>query len=277
MYDDSFKLRYRNAPIAIYENITSTDTKAHIHSEIEILYIEKGRAQINVAEEQFAVAEGDLVFINPLEVHSIKVCTDNEYLHKCICFDTTLVADEKIREALLNGKTAIARYLPSGDNGELKSLFVKLYSAVEKNDDGLLFESTAYISLMFTFLIRNGFLSDSVKTEKNAEFCKAVIKYITENYGSDISSKDIAEKLFYTQSYFCRNFSKNFSVPFSKYLNMYRISRAKNMLQSTELKISDISGACGFYSPEYFTKCFKREFGISPQKYRKGQYSTEKQ
>ncbi len=273
MYDDSFKLRYRNVPIAIYENKNSLDTKPHVHSEIEILYIEKGRAIINVADEQFAVAEGDLFFINPLEVHSIKVCADNEYLHKCICFDTKLIADRKLSEELLSGNTTVTSRILFSE--EVKSLFLRLYSAVESEEKALLFESVAYISLIFAFLTKNRLIENITKSQKSAEFCRAVTKYITENYGSDISSKDIAEKLFYTQSYFCRNFRKNFSVPFSEYLNMYRISRAKMMLQSTDLKISDISGMCGFYSPEYFTKCFKREYGISPLKYRKSQYSAE--
>ncbi len=277
MYDDSFKLRYRGAPIAIYENLNSGDTKPHIHSEIEILLIEKGRAKINVADAQFAVTEGDLVFINPLEVHSVKVSTDNQYLHKCICFDISLIADQKLRQELLNGKTAVKRHLLSSLAEEPKGLFLRLYSAVEKGEKALLFEATAYISLIFAFLTMGGFIEKTVKSPKSAEFCRAVTQYITENYGSDISSKDIAKKLFYTQSYFCRNFRKNFSVPFSEYLNMYRISKAKTMLEITDLKIADISGICGFQSPEYFTKYFKRKYGISPLKYRKGQYSTEKQ
>ena len=41
MYDDSFKLRYNKAPIAINTNNSAVDTKPHIHNEIEIIYIEK--------------------------------------------------------------------------------------------------------------------------------------------------------------------------------------------------------------------------------------------
>lgn len=276
MYDDSFKVRYRNVPIAIYENKTFADTNPHIHSEIELIYIEKGNALINVGEDELNVEKGDLIFINPLEVHSVRPYKTADYSHKCICFDSSLVVDANLKEELLSGKTAvIKRVLPQ--NEDIKNAFLKLYFAVDNEERALLFESTAYISLIFSYIIKNSLVEKRAKSQKGAEFCKVVTEYIAENYGNDITSLDIANELFYTQSYFCRNFQKHFNVPFSKYLNMYRISRAKNMLLITDLKISDISGMCGFGSPEYFAKSFKKEVGISPKSYRKGQCSTEKQ
>ena len=275
MYDDSFKKRYRNAPIAIYENKTDADTNPHIHSEIELIYIEKGSALINAGEDELNVKKGDLIFINPLEVHSVMPYKNADYSHKCICFDTSLVVDAKLMDDLLSGKTAVTkRILPKSE--DIKNAFLKLYFAVEKEEKSLLFESMAYISLFFSYLIKNDLFEKRIKSHKGAEFCKTVTRYIAENYSSDITSLDIANELFYTQSYFCRNFQNHFSVPFSRYLNMYRISRAKNMLLTTDLKISDVSDMCGFRSPEYFAKSFKKEMGLSPMSYRKGQHSTEK-
>ena len=276
MYDDSFKLRYRNVPIAIYENKNSADTNPHIHSEIELLFIEKGNALINVGEDELSVEKGDLIFINPLEVHSVKPCKNSEYSHKCICFDSSLVVDATLKEELLSGKTMVTKRVLS-QSETIKNAFLKLYNATENEEKTLLFESTAYISLIFSYLIKNDLVEKRLKSDKGVRFCKAVTEYIADNYANDITSLDIANELFYTQSYFCRNFLKHFNVPFSKYLNMYRISKAKDMLLTTELKISDISGICGFGSPEYFAKSFKKEVGISPKSYRKGQYSTEKQ
>lgn len=274
MYDDSFKQRYRNVPIAIYENKTFAVTNPHIHSEIELIYIEKGSALINVSEDEMSVKKGDLIFINPLEVHSVKPYKNADYLHKCICFDISLVVDEKLKEEMLDGKTAVTkRILPQSE--DIKTAFLKLYSAVENEENTLLFESNAYISLIFLHIIKSGLVDKRIKSQKGAEFCKTVTRYIAENYSSDITSLDIANELFYTQSYFCRNFQKHFNVSFSKYINMYRISKAKNMLLTTDLKISDISGMCGFRSSEYFAKSFKKEMGLSPKSYRKGQYSTE--
>ena len=277
MYDDSFKSRYRNAPIAIYKNINSADTKPHIHSEIEILYIEKGQAELNVGENAFKAAAGDLIFINPLQVHSVSVITKNDYSHKCVCFDTELIADKTFKNALENGEATIKLHFLATDNNVLSELFLKLYSVVEKSGKELLFESVGYISLIFAYILKNSCFESSAKTSKEALFCKRVIGYIGENYQNNITSADIAKEFFYTQSYFCRNFKANFHTSFSNYLVLYRISKAKTLLENTNLKIAEISEACGFESPEYFARCFKNKFEISPFKFRKSQNSTEKQ
>lgn len=267
MYNDSFKERYKTAPIAISENTNGDNTEIHIHNEIEILYILEGSTVIKIGEETITAQKDDLIFINPFEIHSLKTVSKDNYRHKCICFDLSLLADSNIAKKLQNGGLFIT-HKPQ-NNEELKDLFSKLYLSTEKSDKTLLFESTAYISLIFTLLINNKHLNESEKTQKSADFCKKVIKYISENYQSQITSKNAAEDLFFTQSYFCRNFKENFSANFSEYLNLYRISVAKNMLQSSNEKISEISHLCGFSSPEYFIRLFKKQVGISPDKYRK--------
>lgn len=276
MYNDSFKSRYKTAPIAISENLNGENTKAHIHNEIEMLYIIKGSTLVTIGENTFTANAGDLIFANPFEVHSLVTDTKADYHHKCICFDLSLLADKEIAKKLQNGEIAISHHIKDSiaDSHKIKDCFNSLYSAVEKSENSLLFESSAYISLIFTMLIKNNFLTSTVKTEKSAVFCKKVIKYISENFYKEITSKDIATELFYTQSYFCRAFQANFSTSFSDYLNMYRISLAKNMLVNSNAKVSEIAFMCGFSSPEYFIRCFKKHIGFSPNKYRKSQYST---
>ena len=53
MYDDSFKLRYSYAPIAISEAISPTVTNPHIHNEPELLYILEGFCEIKIGMNKF--------------------------------------------------------------------------------------------------------------------------------------------------------------------------------------------------------------------------------
>jgi AraC-like DNA-binding protein len=48
-------------------------------------------------------------------------------------------------------------------------------------------------------------------------------------------------------------------------IRLNRLNRAKYLLASTDMSISEIAYAVGFTAPSYFTKCFKDEFGISPK------------
>jgi len=49
-----------------------------------------------------------------------------------------------------------------------------------------------------------------------------------------------------------------------QFVRSVRLQRAKEMLLDQPDKISDIAFHTGFFSPSYFSKCFKAEFGISP-------------
>ena len=266
-YDDNFKSRYKGAPISIYEN-RLYETAPHIHNELEIIYVEEGETRAVVGNDDFKAEKGGLIFVNPLEVHSFIPDTGKEYCHKCVCFDLSLVADKKLAEDLLNGDRSLLHYVK--DN-ILNDLFLKLYKEAVSDNESILFDVTATVSMMFSRIINEKLFGYNGKNSKSAEFCKRVIGYIRENYALDISSKDVAKALFYTQSYFCRSFKENFNVSFSEYLNMHRILVAKEMLSDKSKKVYDISAACGFSSPEYFARVFKKSVGLSPIEYRKNQ------
>lgn len=271
MYDDSFKIRYTLAPIAVSEadSVLKGETLPHLHKETEILYIEKGNAKIKIDSSEFIAKSGDIIFVNPLEVHSVEVKEEN-YSHKCICFDLSLVADKKIRENMEKGFLKLPYVFE--DDEVLKKYFTKLFNAVKENKEGLFFQSVAYISLMFAYFSENKMLIEKLSSKRDKSFCERVIGYIEKNYTENITSKDIANALGYTQSYFCRAFRNFFNISFSQYLNMYRISISKKMLENETVKIGDVAYECGFESPIYFARCFKKHIGMTPAKYRKCQY-----
>jgi YesN/AraC family two-component response regulator len=50
----------------------------------------------------------------------------------------------------------------------------------------------------------------------------------------------------------------------SNYLRSVRLSKAKKMIEEEKGNISEIAYSVGFSSPQYFTRCFKEEFGFPP-------------
>lgn len=268
MYDDSFKTRYRFVPIAIYENKSGGDTQQHIHRELEMVLICEGAASCTVGEHTFRAQKGDMIFVNPLEVHSYNTADPMDYNHKCICIDMSLVAEPTIGEAVTAGAMKICHHVRHAD-AVLRDLFHNLYDAVENNTSTLLLESAAYVSLLFAYLIKNALLTDSRKDEKARLFCTKVLSVISQNFMGELSSKFVAEQLFYTQSYFCRTFKANFGIPFSTYLNMYRIQVARKMLLTSDLKVSQIAFECGFQNTVYFNRLFKKQVGVTPIQYRR--------
>ena len=277
MYNDSFRARYGNAPIAISSTEDFSPTEPHIHNEIEMLYIVKGESEIHISNQTYLAKTGDLLFVNPLEVHSVTVRDTAPYCHLCICFDPSLIADKKLSENLQEGHIIIGHYF-SGENaitGKLSGFFMEMYEAVVQDSPALLFDVTAVVSMMFSLFIKGDLLRNNAVGGKESLFCLAVMHYISEHYSEEITSKEIAASLFYTQNHFCRKFKTVYGVAFSEYLNMFRLLKAKEMLCAYSGKVADVAQACGFNDASYFTKCFKESFGITPMKYQKNQSGTK--
>ena len=52
-------------------------------------------------------------------------------------------------------------------------------------------------------------------------------------------------------------------------LKRIRIEKAKKMLENKVILVEQIAALCGFESPSYFIKIFKKETGLTPLEYRK--------
>ena len=107
------------------------------------------------------------------------------------------------------------------------------------------------------------------KTDSIVHSQKDVIKdYIDRNYKKDISAKDVAGILGYSDVYFSKVFKQLFDDNFINYLTKIRIDRAKVLLKDVSFNIKEIGKSVGYANSNYFTKVFKRSIGMSPSEYR---------
>ena len=95
-----------------------------------------------------------------------------------------------------------------------------------------------------------------------------IAAYIANHYTEELSMKNAAHAMNYSDAYFCKLFKQCFHVNFSTYLNEYRIEKARALMQNPRINIKDISIACGYSDPNYFTRVFKRLTGLTPTEYR---------
>ena len=83
-----------------------------------------------------------------------------------------------------------------------------------------------------------------------------------------ISTPQLAEKVGISTRQLERLFSKYLNFSPKKYYLELRLSRSKKLLLKTNMSIINIALSCGFTSPSHFSKCYKKQFNISPYKER---------
>ena len=69
--------------------------------------------------------------------------------------------------------------------------------------------------------------------------------------------------------HFRRTFAKLYRTSPMKYITALRLSKARELLQSTDLPVGDICAQCGYTSLYYFDRVFKTTFGMQPLQFRK--------
>ena len=94
-------------------------------------------------------------------------------------------------------------------------------------------------------------------------------EYVHNNYQKeDLSLDDICEALAISNSYFSSMFKKETGDSFVAYLTQYRMGKAARLLIETTEKSYVIAQSVGYTDPNYFSYVFKRQYGVSPSKYR---------
>jgi two-component system response regulator YesN len=92
--------------------------------------------------------------------------------------------------------------------------------------------------------------------------------YIANNLHVDFSREDLALSVFLNPAYTSRLFRKETGLSLSEYILQERMKKAAQLLQETDLTVSQIASELGYGNFSYFSRMFKRVHGLTPVEYR---------
>ena len=112
--------------------------------------------------------------------------------------------------------------------------------------------------------------SVSAEPEKQEELTiTGITRYLQEHLAEDICLSVLAEEFHLSSQYISQLFKSEIGVNFLAYLTNIRMEKAKKLLLSTSLSISEVSERSGYGDYRVFTKVFKKSEGITPSQYRR--------
>jgi len=245
------------------------DIGLHWHGNMEMCRMIEGCCDFTVNGNAYTAREGDIIFVNVGEFHSIdrnygaykmSICTfDPAILHN-ICGDIGLILPH----------IKFAQMKEVGIESEISRCFDNLFAEISSEEKYSIILFQANLIKICGLLLRN---FEKIKTDKGdiskiISFQK-VLEYLSENYAESITLKTIAKRFNYSPVYISRLFSTRAGVNFKYYLDNIRVRKATEMLLKTDMTVSEISSACGYDNIRTFNNVFKKVMGIVPSDVRK--------
>ena len=235
-----------------------------------------GAAEFYINTERYSAKKGDVLIIPPYALHRVYTVGNEACSYNCICFDSGLLCDESLKSSLESQAFSVISLIEcySHHSNMIQEYIEKATIACENKESGWELESVGNISLLFAILKKNSFISPNHNSVNDTALGQKVMLYIMKNLSTPITSRDAARELHMNQSYFCRLFKNAFGYTFEKYVLIYRLEKARLLLTTTVLPVTEIAFNLGFCSCSYFSKAFKERFNMTPTSYRKGAVNT---
>ena len=268
---------------ACYDNRKPAHYHLHWHDFMELLFVKKGCLQTKLRNTGITINEQELLVIMPGELHSTDydgkdileyyiIQIDTNFLRNTV-FDSRELSD--IYPYFFSSWTPDF-FLCNADEVKktgIQMLIDEMYCEFSKKELGYTLFIRSGLLKIFALFLRRWDLNSRPESETGdisiSMRMQPVLDFIKEQYHTKISNKEMAEKMCMSVYYFCRLFKKLTGYSFHNYLQFLRIDGAVNLLLSTNDSIKQIAYQVGFHDVNYFVKVFKREIGMSPDKYRK--------
>ena len=249
----------------------------HIHSAIELLFIEKGKLQICADDKETYVERGCVVLFRSNTIHQVFAEGDGVAEYYVFKFSPALImdlADPEHRESYLlhlalNAKNE--KWVWSPMESEANGLQAALQMLIRANDTasvGADLSMKIGAASVLLALVRD--LAASKNDDAGFPGSEAlrhiydVTVYINSHYAENLTAADCAALSFMSYSYFSRCFLRVMGKSFKEYLNITRVNHAEKELLSTEKSVTEIAADCGFNNVSYFITVYKKIKGVTP-------------
>lgn len=102
-----------------------------------------------------------------------------------------------------------------------------------------------------------------------AQLAKDVQDYIAAHCTSALTREEIAAALGVSPSYVSRAFRRCTGMALWDYVNSFRVARARELLEHSELSVTEVAFAVGYNDPAYFSRMFRKLTGQPPRNFRR--------
>lgn len=246
----------------------------HWHEELEVIFVAAGTLKLQIPGGEYLLQEGSLVVLNSNVLHSLSGHPAGAL--RSMVFSPFLITGgtdtvfykNYVRALLACPDFSVWQAEPGTDVKRFSAAF----SAMET--DAFAYEFTVRENLSQLLLHCYAQLLPRLSAQKPAKSADTVrieqmLQYMQASYAEPITLADIAQAAGLSERECLRCFHRTIGDSPVQYLLKYRLMQGAVLLRaSPAASIAEVSAACGFDSPSYFSKQFRRFYQRPPREYR---------
>lgn len=246
----------------------------HWHEELEVIFVAAGTLKLQIPGGEYLLQEGSLVVLNSNVLHSLSGHPAGAL--RSMVFSPFLItggADTVFYKNYVRALLACPDFsVWQAEPGPDVKRFSAAFSAMET--DAFAYEFTVRENPSQLLLHCYAQLLPRLSAQKPAKSADTVrieqmLQYMQASYAEPIALADIAQAAGLSERECLRCFHRTISDSPVQYLLKYRLMQGAALLRaSPAASIAEVSAACGFDSPSYFSKQFRRFYQRPPREYR---------
>lgn len=249
--------------IDTYEGFYPNMSNYHMHEYFEISFISSGNVNVLLTDSMEGGTKPKIVLLKPFTPHYIYCEPDILYRRTNLCFSKKLI-DSFLPELhrLLKIFGENGRVVTPSD--EEINQYIKITEEIKK--EGNILRQKLLIMYLISIIAEN--INHKVEITKIPPFVTEALSYISTHFNEKIVALELAEKLKISRTTLMQGFKKYTGTTINEYLLGCRMKKAIMMLEDGK-QLWDIAETCGFTDAPNFIRIFKKQFGTTPNSWRK--------
>ena len=251
---------------------------AHTHDFSELVIILEGTGIHTVNGKKYNLSVGDVFVLKDDDLHSFE---ETKNLKICnIIYHEKIMIYPKDDLNNLPGFLLLFQFnknqkdynstihLNSEQLLEIEWILYKLHQDYTKKNIGHISSLKTYFKLLIILI--SSFYNNNKKDKNVVHFKLAkVISFIEENYTRPLTLKELSLKANMSSSNFSKVFKEKMLCSPLNYVISCRLKKSCDLLSKTDFSVMEISNFVGFEDSNYYSRQFKKHFGISPLQFKR--------
>lgn len=260
-------VRYRALPLAGVEAMRATTSRSfprHTHDEYGIGIVDAGGHGSWSGRGQVEAGPGNFITTNPGEVHDGRALGDGARSWRILYFEPSVM--RALLADVAGGDASFDFTQPVFADGALRAVFEALFRHTDPSTDAMACESAA-LSLVA------GLRSHSTGSARLASLTTPDIRRARDRLDAEPAAAHSLEQLArdcsLSRFQLLRAFTRAFGLPPHAYLLQRRLAFARRLLRSG-VAPAEAAADAGFSDQSHLTRCFLRQYGVTPGRYSAG-------